>query len=131
MNPEELLESVKKAWKLYTEATENNERLFRLEQYYKMQKRFLKFFGKIEIQNPEQVIGGRVTTSYRGRLNGFDVNDLATICLSPNQQTGLVQMPYTLDWYGVATRSVHSHTYKIKRVDDKVYWIPKFEDLIH
>ena len=130
MSPEELLESVKKAWKLYTDATESNERQFRLEQYYKIQKKFLKFLGKIEIQNPEQVIGGRVTTGYRGQLDGFDVNDLTNIYLSPNQQTGLVQMPYTLDWYGVATRSVHSHTYKIKRVDDKIYWIPKIEDFI-
>lgn len=130
MSPEELLESVKKARSLYRDATESNERQFRLEQYHKMQKKFLKFLGKIEIQNPEQVIGGRVATGYRGKLSGFDVNDLTNIWLSPNQQTGLVQMPYTLDWDGVATRSVRSHTYKIKRVDDKVYWIPRIEDFI-
>ena len=102
-----------------------------LNDYYSAQKKFLNYIGNlIEIKEPHNIIGGRATTGYRGKLDGFDVNDLTNIWLSEKKQEGDVVMPYKFSLEGKATKINESRKYRIKRIDNKVYLMTSIEYFI-
>jgi len=96
----------------------------------KAEENFLKYIKDLEIKNPENIIGARMTKGYDGKVDVFEVTDLLHLPLSEKKQEGTIYMPYKIGLDGIATRTIKTNTYKIRRVDNKVYLIPKKEDFI-
>lgn len=151
---EVLLEQVKKAKELYDEASmesfkrrcsyggekvaysqeeieeANKDAIEKYNTYYALENKFNKYVDKlIEIQEPENIIGGRTLTGFQGRLKELFVCDLSNIPLSDKDE-GTIIMPYEFNFEGKATKVIKSKKYKIKRIDGKVYLVTKLDYFI-
>lgn len=98
-------------------------------QYKKLHSKFTKVIGYIEIQKPQDIIGCRLVRGAFGKIKVYSVNDLTKIQLSSIKHEGYVETPYALSLEGKATRIQKVNTYKIKRCEDKVYWVPNESEL--